>query len=264
MYQSSEKLLEFEHFAMRLKLARAARKLKSHQLAERAGVDRTVLYKLEAGERKPTLAQLVRFARATCLPLQWFMTGGTAPGIELPDLAFELEALGVSDLSIADARIPGAFRPPEQIVAQVLSPLHVDPRLLDAIPAVLAWNRWKPRLLRAFCETTSPRAFRRAVWLADVVMTIHRGTRFPGGVISPRALDAIRGTVARELIAKKAVRGLEPDDLGFPGEPDALPPVSKRWNITYAADLDTFRDRAVQLIDHDRLGRFPERPDGRR
>jgi hypothetical protein len=189
------------------------------------------------------------------------MTGGTAPGTELADVAFELEALGVSDLSVAGARVPGAFRPPEQIVSQILFPRRVDPRIVEAMPAVLAWNCWEVGLLTSYGRFQSygtsafPRMVRRTAWLADVVLTIDRGGAFPGGVKDPIVLE--------EFIAG-APAVAEPDDLGFPGDPAKLPPVSKRWGITYAADLETFRDRAVQLIEHDRLGRFPERPDGRR
>jgi hypothetical protein len=40
----------------------------------------------------------------------------------------------------------------------------------------------------------------------------------------------------------------ENDDLGYPAPNERMPPVSKRWNIRYAASLAAFYDRAKRLL----------------
>ena len=73
-------------------------------------------------DEEPVLdADLLRLAQALQVPLQWFLTGSGKPGRELPDLALELFNLGVLDLWVGDATVPGAFRPPEQLVALAVS-----------------------------------------------------------------------------------------------------------------------------------------------
>jgi transcriptional regulator with XRE-family HTH domain len=194
--------------------------------------------KTEKGLRWPSLPQLLRLAGALQMPLQWFLTGEPRPSLDFRDMAIELHSLGITDLVLADARVPGAFRPPEQVLAWVVCGDRPDPRIVEAVPAVLAWNSWNPRLLEAYGFTYDPCAAHRLGWLADMALTIHRAQRFPGGFAEPLRVA--------EFMNRMVPPGV-PDSLGHPAVDEQLPPVSQRWNVTYAATLETSRQRASQL-----------------
>ena len=235
----AEKIEEFDRLGRNLARARANRGLTQKGLAESSGLSQSDISKIEAGERSPTPLQLARFARELGVALQWFLSGDNRPGSDLCDLALELRHLGVVDLWVPDARAPGAFRPAEQVVACAVSGDVPDTRVVEALPAVLAWNAWDERLLTAYARACDPRAPSRLAWLADVALTAHKGQRFPGGIVDSRSLS--------HLVRRTRVRR-EPDDLGRPAtDQRALPPVSRRWNVLYAADLSSFVARASHL-----------------
>jgi hypothetical protein len=175
-----------------------------------------------------------------CVPLQWFLTGTIQPRRDLRDLAIELFNLGIVDLVVADAAVPGAFRPIEQVVALVLSGNAPDPRVVEAIPAVLAWNAWNRFLLDAYGRSYDARARQRLAWLADVMLTFNKGPGFPGGCVDPFTLAEF----VRHVPPPEAE-----DHLGRPSTDGRLPPVFKRWRVTYATDLDSFRQRAERLLE---------------
>lgn len=237
---SSNEFLESLFVGKHLAKARTRHQLTQKKLAEACGLTQSDISKIESGERCPTLAQLVRFGKELGTSLQWFLTGHNRPGFDLRDVAIELRHLGVADLFIPDARVPGAFRPPEQILASVISGDLPEPRILEALPAVLAWNAWKEPLLTAYGRAHDPRAAPRLAWLADIALTIHKAQGFPGGFVDPLALSRfVRRTKPRP----------SPDDLGRPAaHADELPAVSRRWNISYAADLASFQRRASHLL----------------
>jgi transcriptional regulator with XRE-family HTH domain len=231
---------DFLHLGRHLTKARALCRLTQKELAESCGLTQSDISKIEAGERWPTPLQLARFARTLGIALQWFLTGQNWPGLELRDVAIELQWLGAVDLFVPDARVPGAFRPPEQVVACAVSGDLPGPRIVEALPAVLAWNSWNEHLLTAYARSQERRAASRLAWLADIALTIHKAHGFPGGLVDPESLSRfVRRTQARPV----------PDDLGrpAPGE-ENLPPVSRRWNILYAADLAQFHARASHLL----------------
>ena len=62
--------------------------------------------------------------------------------------------------------------------------------MLEALPALLAWNRWNAGLLEAFARATHPKAVTRLAWLADLTLMLERTTGFPGGVSSAEELTA--------------------------------------------------------------------------
>jgi len=171
------------------------------------------------------------------LPLQWFLNGSTSPGISLPELAIELQHYGISDLRVSGAVVPGAFRPVEKLLALSVAGNQPDPRILEGIPAVLAWTYWHPTLLQPYAQGHDPRAWSRLGWLADIVLTIHRDTGFPGGCSRLQDLE----TLVRQP------RPLTDDDLGRPADGTVNHPVWKRWNISYAASLASFQERAERL-----------------
>jgi transcriptional regulator with XRE-family HTH domain len=222
-----------------LRLARVSRrKTTQADLASATGLDRTVINRIERGEKLPSLDQLIRLAKALDLSLHWFLAGKNRPGSEIPELATELRSLGIVDLFVPGEIVPGAFRPREEVLAIAVSGNSPDPRIIEAIPAVLAWNRWDLLLVEPYAHRYDDRAAHRIGWLADVALTLHKHRGFPGGCPAQSQLTAL----VRSLTKPK-----RKDDLGRPTTGGQLPPVSLRWNITYAASLETFRKRAEHL-----------------
>ena len=236
---ATEETTDFRHLGRHLRRARTRRGLTQKGLAELCGLTQSDISKLESGERWPTPPQLIQLARELGVALQWFLTGDNRPALGLRDVALELRHLGVVDLFVPDAHVPGAFRPPEEVVAWAVRGDCPDPRIVEAVPVVFAWNAWDRRLLTAFARASDPRAAARLAWLADIALTIHQAQGFPGSFLDPLPLQKfLRRTKPRP----------KPDDLGRPASGDeALPPVSRRWNIHYAAGLSRFQDRAAHL-----------------
>ncbi len=208
------------------------------ELAERSGLTPASISRLEAGHRSPWFSEAVALARVLDLPLQGLLNGQLRPGTGPADLAVELRSLGAVDVVVPESRVPGAFRPAEETLALVVSGERPDPRLVEAVPALLAWNRWRPRLLEAFARETHPRAAPRLGWLAEVALTLDRAGGFPGGLVSADSLLDYVDRIGRPE---------EPDSLGYPGEKENPHRIWKYWRITCALDLAAFRERAVQL-----------------
>jgi transcriptional regulator with XRE-family HTH domain len=230
---------ELQHVGNYLHLARVNSQTTQEHLAKACGVDRSVINRIERGQKLPSLEQLIRLAKALQVSLNWFLTGKNRPGSELSDLAVELRDLGIVDLFVPDETVPGAFRPREQVLALALSGNSPEPRIIEAIPAVLAWNRWDSLLLEPFAHRYDPRAMYRITWLADVALTIHKNQGFPGGCPAKNVLAAFVQSINKPM---------GDDSLGHPAKKEQLPPVSLRWRITYAATLERFRQRAEDLL----------------
>jgi transcriptional regulator with XRE-family HTH domain len=243
---------EFDHPGPYLATARVQRGLTQQALADQCGLTQSDVSKIEQGLRWPSVPQLLRLAQALARPIQWFLSGTFFPALNPHDVTMELYNLGVVDLRVSDAHILGAFRPPEQILARVVSGDRPSPRIVESIPAVLAWHSWNPLLLEAYAHTYDPRAAHRLGWLADVALTIEKAQRFPGGFVDPLRVGEFMTRVGSPS---------EPDSLGYPAVGQPLPPVSKRWNITYAASLETFLARATHLQERLAAVRgYPGRP----
>ena len=232
---------ELETLGRHLKRARLQRVLSQSELAVRSGLAQTQISYFEAGERIPSLDQLLRIARALDASIQTLIDGFDRPGAEVRDIVIELRNLGVVDLWVKDARVPGAFRRAEEITALVVSPEEPDPRVLEAVPAMLAWNELDPTLLQAFGIASGLRTCRRLAWLTDVTLAIEKQGGFPGGC---RKESLTRFT---RLITPPEVDRDEWDSLGRPKEPVPSSPIWKRWRISYDASLDEFKERAKQL-----------------
>jgi transcriptional regulator with XRE-family HTH domain len=228
----------FSQLGSYLFAVRNLRRLTQSALAKRCGVKQSDISKIEWGEKQPSLELLTKLAQVLEVSLQWFATGSNYSGLDLRDIAIELQHLGMVDLLVLDPVVPGAFRPPEQILAWVLSGNLPEVRLVEAVPAVLAWNHWNVRLLEAYGYTYDRRAVTRLAWLADVALTIHRTWTFPGGCPAKQQLDEFLTRIPQPE---------EHDSLGRPDGEGKFSPVSKRWKITYAANLDDFRRRAEHL-----------------
>jgi hypothetical protein len=153
----------------------------------------------------------------------------------------ELRHLGVVDLWVKDALVPGAFRPTEELIALVVASEEPAPRILEAVPAILAWNEIDPILLQAFGLTNAPRTCRRLAWLADVTLAIDKQGGFPGGC---RKEALVRFT---HLVASPDADRDSWDSLGRPVAKLPSSPLWKRWRISYDASLDEFKERAEHL-----------------
>ena len=230
--------VENDSAAKTLRQERRRLKLTQGQLAQRCGIHQSEISRLENGKRSPTLPEALQLAEIFAVPLQVFLTGDVRPGARLNELAVELRFLGIVDLIVPNAQIPGAFRPAEEVVARAVGTTRPDPRVVEALPAVLAWNRWRVGLLDAFARLAHPQAVTRLAWLAEIALTVERNEGFPGGLVSGDELTEFLNRVDRPDKA---------DDLGHPGESDAVHRVWKYWRIGYGADLATFRDRAIHL-----------------
>jgi transcriptional regulator with XRE-family HTH domain len=218
--------------------ARNWRGLTQRQLAERCGLHPSILSRIESGKREASLHEVVRLAEALHLPLEWFVTGKELPGTALSDIAAELWHWGIVDLVVPQARVPGTYRPKEEVLVLAVGTERPEPRVIEALPAVLAWNRWRPGVLEAFARATHPKALTRLGWLTEITFLLDRTGGFPGGLIGA---DDLTGFLT------KVDRPHEPDDLGQPGGPAPDHRAWKYWRITYAVELSAFRERAERL-----------------
>jgi transcriptional regulator with XRE-family HTH domain len=240
MTKRRAQLSEAAKVGERLAKARARCGLSQTQLATRSQLDQARISYFEQGKRVPTLDQLLRLAQALDCPLQWFLSGTDRPGTTLPDIVIELRRLGMVDLLVRDSRVPGAFRPPEEAVSLALVGASPEPRVVEAIPAVLAWNQWNPVLLKAYARSAGRKTLYRLAWLADITLLLDRTPGFPGGCPGHESLARFLRRVKRPT-----TKGW--DDLGHSLlEPPTLL-LWKRWHINYAMTLDEFRGRAEQL-----------------
>jgi transcriptional regulator with XRE-family HTH domain len=211
-------------------------------LARRCSLTQRYISYIEAGQRRTTLSQLLRIARALDVSVQRLLAGSDRPGEDLKDLAVELRRLGVNDLWVRGETVPGAFRRPEEVIALAVSGREPDPRVVEAIPAALAWNEINPTLLRAYGVVT--RTVFRLAWLADVALAIERHRGFPGGCRKGPLERFVKVADALKRVRGRAAERTTWDDLGRPSVSPPASPVWKRWKISYGAGLDGFEARA--------------------
>jgi transcriptional regulator with XRE-family HTH domain len=232
---------EIRHLGSHLSAARHQRGLSQAELAARCGLSQAQVSYFELGLRRPTLDQLVRIARSLDVSIERLVTGSDRPGDGLRDLAIELRYLGLVDLWVDDPVVPGAFRRAEEVIARAVSGQEPNPRILEAIPAILAWNRINPILLRAYGLMARPRVTRRLAWLADIALAIDRRGGFPGGC---RKEQLVRFT---QKIPLPPPGSDDWDDLGRPMANTPASPIWRRWRVSYDADLASFEQRARHL-----------------
>lgn len=236
--------------------ARRDRGFNQSDLASRSSLSQVQISGFERGQRRATLTQLLKIAKALDVPIQRLLTGSDRPGEGLTEIAIELRRMGIEDLWVQGAVVPGAFRRPEEVICLALSPREPDPRVVEAIPAVLAWNEINPALLRAHGAVTRTTA--RVAWLADIALSIDKDGGFPGGC---RRGPLERFLAALETAKKRAIAPPR-DDLGKPTFSPPTSPIWKRWSINYGASLAEFSERARHL-DNLRNGPRTEEPSTR-
>jgi transcriptional regulator with XRE-family HTH domain len=229
---------DLRQLGVHLALARARSGFSQAALAVRCCLTQQQISYFESGTRTPTLEQILRITRVLDIPIQHLLTGSDRPGIGLEGLAIELRRLGIVDLWVRDVPVPGSFRRPEEVINLALAGEAPDPRIVEAIPAALAWADVDSDLLAGHAAAAG--TTRRLAWLADVALAIDRQAGFPGG--------CRRGPLERFLRVTDLPSESEAwDDLGKPSAEPAASPLWRRWRIVYDADLTQFRDRAKHL-----------------
>jgi DNA-binding XRE family transcriptional regulator len=206
-------------------------------LARAARIPRLRVVRAEAGRYTPNLAEAVRIARVLKVPLERFSYGRWRPADDLRGIALELFHLGIRDLEVSGAEVPGAFRPAEQTLAAALKGDRPEPRVVEALPAVMARRPWHVPLALAFADFYDPRIRTRLAWLSDVTLTLRHLSTFP---------TEVRSEVELGELVRAGKPAAEPDCLGHPREGPS-PLLWARWNITYAGDLADFTRRAAEV-----------------
>ena len=246
--------IELRRLGSHLSRARLERGLSQAELAGRCALSQAQISYFELGQRRPTLDQLIRIAKALDYSIEGLVGGSNRPGRELRHMAVELRSLGMADLWVKDAVVPGMFRRAEELSALAVGGEEPDPRIVEAIPAILAWNEIDPILLRAHGLATRPRTVRRLAWLADIALAIDRRGGFPGGC-RKRPLERFTRIIPSAAAERDAW-----DSLGRPMAKPPTSPIWKRWRINYDADLTQFEQRARHLDELRRSRESKRRP----
>jgi transcriptional regulator with XRE-family HTH domain len=237
----SQEKLKTIPIAENLAAIRAERGLSQEELARRARLRREQINYFETGARVPRLGHLLKIAQALDVPLQRFLSGSNNPGTDLPQIIIELRSLGLIDLWTAEAEVPGAFRRPEEVLALAVSGHEPPARIVEGVPALLAWNRVSNHLLWAFARDNGRATIYRLAWLADIALALDRMGGFPGGCPGKEPLQAF----VKRIKIPATTRW---DSLGRAADKPPTSPLWKRWRISYQADLATFRTRAEGMV----------------
>lgn len=235
------KLLEWTEVGKHMSRARKMKGLTQKGLADKCELRQGEISAFESGRRHPTLAQLTELARSLDMPLQWFVSGTLEPAsTSLGDMTSELRFWGIADLPQDKARVPGAFRPIEQLLCLVMKGDAVPKLLVESMPYLMSTTPWKSKLVLAYGrEVGDGRVLTRLGWLADITRSLHKAGHLPEA-------EAQRGPLL--TLTKKTSRGEKPDGMGNPAADwDTLPVVNNRWNMTYVASAEQFKARAEQL-----------------
>jgi transcriptional regulator with XRE-family HTH domain len=115
-----------------LRKARLAARLNQAALARAAKLPRLRVVRAESGRYTLDLDEATRVARVLRVPLLRLTSGRLRPGIDLRWIAFELYELGIRDLDMSGAHVPGAFRSREQVAAAALTGDQPEPRVAPA------------------------------------------------------------------------------------------------------------------------------------
>lgn len=238
-----------ESFGKNLKDARLQMGLTQARLARSARVHRLRLLRIERGALDPSLSEVLQICQVLKIPVERLISGRWRPSGDLRGIALELFHLGIQDLQVASPHVPGAFRRPEQVLVLAIQGDRPEPRIVEAIPFVLARRRISVPLALAFAKVYEPRARHRLAWLSDITLALSRLGTFPVELRWERQLSAF---------IRAAEKPDEPDSLGHPGE-RKLPAVSRRWNVTYAGGLHDFLERVREV--HAAYVRFRNPPE---
>ena len=233
-----------KEFGNRLESARKSAGLTQAALAQRSSLHRLQIVRMEAGVAVPRLDETLRLAESLKVPLEYLTDGRFTPTHDLRGIAVELYRLGIRDLVVANPRVPGVLRHPEETLVLVVSGDRPKPRLLEAIPFVLARRKFRASLVSTFAKIHDKRAITRLGWLSEITLALSNLATMPIAMYSEPSLNRI---IHVGRTAKKA--GMTaPDSLGHPGVGN-LGPIWKRWNITYGGTIQDFLHRTIEVDD---------------
>jgi transcriptional regulator with XRE-family HTH domain len=234
------KLPEWKEVGKYISKARRKRGMLQTGLADKCGLRQGEISAFESGRRQPTLAQLTEIARSLEMPLQWFISGTVEPPVTSTDLTAELRHYGILDMPLEKAKVPGAYRPIELLLCQAMRGDTIPKPLIESMPWLLATTKWKSRLVLAYArEVGDGRVPTRLGWLADVARSLFKAGHLPEA-------DRQKGPLL--TLTKKTTKGDKPDSLGHPaGDWATVPAINMRWNMTYVATADQFKERAAAL-----------------
>jgi DNA-binding XRE family transcriptional regulator len=206
-------------------------------LAKSVKINRVQIVRMEAGLTVPRLDEAVRLAEVLKVPLGWFASTGMYPRQDLRGIAIELHHLGIRDLEVFSPEVPGSFRHKEEILAIAVSGDRPEPRVIEAIPFLLARYHFDAWLVAAISKSYHDRRARgRIAWLSEITLALSRLGRSPLAIQTEASLSAL---------IKRGVKAPEPDSLGHPAT-ERLPPIWGRWNITYSGTMDDFLRRSLE------------------
>jgi transcriptional regulator with XRE-family HTH domain len=220
-----------------LRKARLAARLSQAALARAAKLPRLRVVRAEAGRYILDLGEATRVATVLKVPLLRLTSGRWRPGNDLRWLALELHHLGIRDLDVANAQVPGAFRSREHVAAAALQGDQPEPRIVEAMPSILARRKLNVPLTLAFADLFDARIRTRLAWLSDITLTFSRLSTFPIEVRSEAQLVEF---------TQAAPRPTTPDSLGHPHQGKS-PRLWEKWKITYAGTLDDFLRRSLEV-----------------
>jgi transcriptional regulator with XRE-family HTH domain len=220
-----------------LESARKSAGLTQIALAKAAQINRVQIVRMEAGLTVPRLDEAVRLAEVLKVPLSWLTSSWKFPRPDLRGIAIELHHLGIKDLEVSDSQVPGSFRHGEEVLVIAVGGDRPEPRVVEAIPFLLARHKFRAPLAAAFAKYHDRRARGRVAWLSEITLALSQMNTMPLSIKSEAHLRALVG---------QGVKAPEPDSLGHPGD-GKYPPIWRRWNITYAGTMKDFLRRTDEV-----------------
>lgn len=158
---------------------------------ESAGLRQRDISLMEKGHWQPSLRILTNIARHLDVPIQFFINGSTQPENHLHQLTLELRHLGIIDLDISQAIVPGAFREREEVLALSLAGERPDTRVIEALPYVMLKQPWQIDLIVGFGRKHDRRAVYRAAWLAEIALVLQERLQFPCSSRTVKSLNKL-------------------------------------------------------------------------
>ncbi len=229
-----------------LALARRSVGLTQTALATAAHIHRIQIVRMEAGLVIPRLDEAIRLAEVLQVPLEKLVTGRWFARTDLKGIAIELYYLGIRDLEVADPQVPGSFRYAEEVLVLAVSGDRPEPRVVEAIPFVLARQRLRASLVAAFSIAHEKRALIRLAWLSDITLALSQLSTMPVPLES-WAVAQLRTLIkmGNEENTKEHPES-QTDSLGHPAT-SRVSPIWRRWNIAYAGTLQDFLRRTIEV-----------------
>lgn len=217
------------------------------QLAARTGISIPSLSRFETDRAQPAFSDICAVALAIGWPLLYFATGRERHGDDTNALVTELRFWGLRDLLVANPVLLGEARSFEELFASVLEGT-ADPRLLEALPALLLRNAFDPEQLLRSLRASG--VARRAGWLCEIAGEISR--RLPPESIHPEAHGRL------DRVITSAWKETPPEGPDYPGRVSSeslrkrvwaeSPPLTRRWKIACDLTLEDFESRARSLL----------------